>query len=687
MTFRISLNLLLAAATLGAADSSSPTTPVSPASSSQEVLPPVVVTGRQDNLIGIAESATQGVTGAEQMAERPLLRVGELLETVPGLIITQHAGGGKANQYFLRGFNLDHGTDFATFLDGVPLNMPSHAHGQGYADMNVVIPELIETINYQKGPYYAATGDFGTAGAAYLNFYKSLPQGLATFEVGGDGYERLVLANSSKVGNGTLLYGIQVEHDDGPWLRPDDYRKYNQQISWSQGDAKNGQSITFRGYQGTWNSSDQIPTSLVADGTLSPYGTMNPTDGGLSHYFSLSSEWHAQGAGTIDKAQVYVYHYDLDLFSDFTYYLNNPTLGDQFEQADSRTGAGLNLSHAIFGNFSGHKSETTFGLQVRNDWVNNGIYDTVNRGRYATVVQDTFSVGEVGAYVENKTQWSPTFKSIVGLRVDEQFTAVTALSAADSGRATSTLPSPKFTLVWGPWNQTEYYFQAGYGFHSNDARGTTLTSGGSTPLQGLVAARGAEVGLRTSVINNLQSTLSFWYLHNNSELVLDGDTGTLSAEGPSQRYGIEWANYYTLNRWVTFDLDFAASQAIFLYADSDGGRSVPEAINQVVSAGVTVHDSSGWSGSLRLRYFGPRDLISTGAVTSNPTTILNAEIGYQINPTWHASVQVLNLLNSQSQDIAYYYTSQVSPTAAPANQVHVHPVEPRQFRLAITGRF
>jgi hypothetical protein len=658
-----------------------------PPASNQETLPAVIVTGRQDNLVGIADSATVGVTGAEQTADRPLLRVGELLETVPGLIITQHAGGGKANQYFLRGFNLDHGTDFATFLDGVPLNMPSHAHGQGYADMNVVIPELIETIQYQKGPYYAATGDFGTAGAAYLNFYKTLPQAIASFEVGGDGYERLVLANSSKVGTGTLLYGIQVEHDDGPWLRPDDYRKYNQQISWATGDSKNGHSITFRGYQGTWNSSDQIPTSLVADGTLSPYGTMNPTDGGLSHYFSLSTEWHQQGGGTRDQAQVYVYHYDLDLFSDFTYYLNNPVLGDQFEQADSRTGAGLNLSHSIASMWDGRKTETTFGLQFRNDWVNNGLFDTVNRSRYATVVQDSFCVGELGLYAENKIQWSATFRSILGLRIDEQFAQVTALTAADSGRSTSTLPSPKLTLIWGPWDQTEYFLQAGSGFHSNDARGTTLTSGGATPLQGLVAAHGAEIGIRTSAIPNLQSTLSFWYLRNNSELVLDGDTGTLSPEGPSQRYGIEWANYYTLNRWITLDFDYAASQAIFLSPDADGGRSVPEAVGQVASAGITFRDSSGWNGSLRLRYFGPRDLISTGAVTSSATTVVNAEIGYQLTPHWHIAVQALNLLNQQDQDIAYYYTSQTSPTALPSTQVHFHPSIPREFRLALTGQF
>lgn len=653
----------------------------------EKVLPAVVVTGRRDSLLGVADSATIGVTGALQLSERPILRAGEVLETVPGLIITQHAGGGKANQYFLRGFNLDHGTDFATFLDGVPLNMPSHAHGQGYADMNVVIPELVERVNYQKGPYFAQTGDFGTAGAAYLDFFKTLPNALLVMEAGSYGYNRLVFADSAKLTSGNLLYGIQVSHANGPWLMPDDYNKFNGQLTWSHGDAKSGSSLTVRAYQGKWNSSDQIPESLVAAGTLSPFGNMNPSNGGDSRYLSVSGEWHAKDKSTEDKLQVYAFHYDLDLFSNFTYYLNHSVNGDQFEQADRRFGAGLNASRTYFGTLAGRSSETTVGLQVRNDWVNNGLYNTTARTRTATTVQDDFSVGEVGLYAENHLQWTPTFRTVVGGRVDLQHTDVTALTAADSGTANASQFSPKLSLIWAPYAKTEYFVQAGYGFHSNDGRGTTLTSGGATPLRGLVSAQGGEIGIRTLAIENLQSTLSLWYLHNNSELVLAGDTGELEPSGASNRYGVEWANYYTPNKWLSFDLDLAASQALFVLPDADGGRAVPESINTVASAGVTVRDGSGWSGALRLRYFGPRDLISTGAVRSGTTTILNASIGYQFNPRWQATVEILNLLNSSDQDIAYLYESKVSPSAAASTQVHFHPVEPRQFRLSITGRF
>ena len=229
-------------------------------------MPEVVVTGRQDSMLGIAESASQGTTGAEQLADRPILRSGEILETVPGVIITQHAGGGKANQYFLRGFNLDHGTDFAVFLDDMPLNLPSHAHGEGYSDMNTVIPEFVERVDYEKGPYYADVGNYGSAGSAHLVFYKTLPQNFVTVEGGMYGYERGVFGISQKLGDGDLLYGGEAYHDNGPWDRPDNYWKFNGILTYSQGDKMNGFSATFHGYHGKWNSSDQIAGELWRDG-------------------------------------------------------------------------------------------------------------------------------------------------------------------------------------------------------------------------------------------------------------------------------------------------------------------------------------------------------------------------------------------------------------------------------------
>jgi outer membrane cobalamin receptor len=640
----------------------------------------IVVTGRQDSLLGVADSATIGVTGAVQLSERPLLRPGEVLETVPGLIITQHAGGGKANQYFMRGFNLDHGTDFATFLDGVPLNMPSHGHGQGYADMNFVIPELIERVNYQKGPYYAQTGDFGTAGAAYLDTYKSLPKSLLLLEAGSFGYGRLLVADSVKAGAGDLLYALQGAYSNGPWLMGDQYRRANGQLSWSRGDGHDGFSTTLRFYQGEWRTSDQIPLALVESGALSRWGNLNPTNGGESRYLSWSADWRHRHGGSEDRLQAYVFRYELDLFSNFTYALDAVN-GDQFEQQDARTAAGFSYVRHIHSEWERRPVETSFGVQFRHDWVDNGLYATDDRVRLSTTSQHDLGVGTLGFFAEHRVQWTPTFRSVVGGRGDLQFADVNRLDdPADSGNASTALFSPKLTLAWGPWDKTEYFLQAGYGFHSNDVRGATLSSG---PLRGLVPARGAEIGVRTLAFEDLQSTLSLWYLRTQSELVFIGDAGAVEPSDGSDRYGIEWANYWTPYKWLSFDLDLAVSQA--LYRDVPvGQRSVEGSIDTVVAAGVTVRDQSGWSGSLRLRYFGPRDLDAAGSARSEQTIMLNASVSYQLNANWEATLSVLNLLNRQDQDIAYFYESSAT---TPAAGIHFHPVEPRQFRLALTGRF
>jgi outer membrane cobalamin receptor len=238
------------------------------------------VQGREDDLIGVAESGTQGTVGAKEIQDRPILRSGEVLETVPGLIITQHAGGGKANQYFLRGFNLDHGTDIAIFLDDMPLNLPSHAHGEGYSDMNTVIPEFVKRVNFEKGPYYANVGNFSSAANAHVEFFKTLPENFFKVEGGTHTYGRAVFGASQKLGSGNLLYGGEEYYYDGPWVHPDGFNKINGFLTYSQGDEINGASITAHAYHGKWNSSDQIPDA--AQPLVGFFGTLNPSDGGHS---------------------------------------------------------------------------------------------------------------------------------------------------------------------------------------------------------------------------------------------------------------------------------------------------------------------------------------------------------------------------------------------------------------------
>ena len=705
------------------------------------------VQGREDDLIGIADSATQGTVGAREIDDRPILRSGEVLETVPGLIITQHAGGGKANQYFLRGFNLDHGTDFAVFLDGMPLNLPSHAHGEGYADMNIVIPEFVRRLNYEKGPYYAEVGNYSSAGSANVQYFKTLPQNFFEVEGGMYGYGRAVFGVSQKLGSGNLLYGGEAYHDNGPWTHPDNYYKFNGLLTYSQGGDAHGFSITARGYHGNWHSSDQIPVTAIP--LVGFFGALNPTDGGHSQRYSLQAEWHRQSTNSATTITGYGFYYDLDLFSDFTYYLDDPIKGDQFEQQDRRWVAGFDAAHRIFSQWFGRKVENTFGLQVRNDWVHNGLYRAEDRVRTdkndinacndeplpecdtnpnliavlpAATDLNKFTDTMVGFYAENKTQWAEKFRSVLAVRGDEAIYAVTNLTPPyvatelpgapvvnfaelNSGTASKFRPSPKASLIFGPWFNTEFYVQGGFSFHSNDARGTTQRiepispdypfPTPSTPITPLVPTKGAEIGVRTVAVPHLQSTLSLWYLYSASELQQDGDTGgTVASASPSNRYGVEWANYYTPTGHWAIDFDLANSKALFTEIDADdaapgspGGKRVPEAVGLVISSGVTLNDYKGFWSSLRLRYFGPRDLTSDGIYRSNSTALLNAEVGYHIGEKWRVSAEFFNLLNRRDHDIDYAYASRITPTATPAFTDVFHPVEPFQVRIGLRKTF
>jgi outer membrane receptor protein involved in Fe transport len=672
-----------------------------------------VVEGRQDDMTGIAESATEGVVGSDELSERPLLRTGEILETVPGVIITQHAGGGKANQYFTRGFNLDHGTDFSIDLDGQPLNLVSHAHGQGYADLNIVIPELIDRLGYEKGPYYPENGDSSTVGAAHLVYVDSLPTTLLKAEGGTYDYARVVAAGSAPAAAGTLLCGFEAYHENGPWVVPDEYVRYNGVVKYTQGGANQGFSLMAMAYHGTWNSTDQVSESAVDSRLIPFFGSQSPTDGGYSQRYSLQGEWHKADADGKTQVMAYYFHYDLNLFSNFTYYLDSPE-GDQFEQQDNRNVAGLKVGRTFQGEWLGRRMENTFSFQTEDSWIDLGLYQTVDQVRTNKVDYDgnlipattkADSVTELTSALvwDNRVWWADKIRSEVGARWDVDDVDVRDLDPVNSGKRLAALASPKMSLVFGPWDKTEFYTEAGYGFHSNDARAVSATINPDGSLVGtrlplLVPARGLEAGIRSTAVSKLQSTISVWYLHNNSELYFNGfdaDAGdTTASQQSTHRYGIEWSNYYTPFKGLVFDLDYADSWAYFDKPTTDdedvtpGGTLVDEAIHQSVSGGVTVSHPSGWDATLRFRYFGPRPLVSDGSVTSRSTEIVNLGLGYRFNRRWRATFEVLNLLNRKDHDIDYYYQSQNSPAPnAPApNEDHFHPVEPLEFRLGVEAR-
>lgn len=659
-------------------------------------LEPVEVTASREDLIGTADSANVGTVNRAQLEAHPVYRVGEVLEETPGLILTQHSGEGKANQYFLRGFNLDHGTDLAIFVDGMPVNLRSHAHGQGWSDLNFMIPELVSSLQYKKGPYYPEEGDFAAAGAVHIHYADALPQGVASLGGGSGGYGRLLVANSPKWGEGHLLYALELFHNDGPWTHPDDYKKVNAVLRYSQGTALNGFNLTAMAYHGTWNATDQVAKRAVDSGLIGRFDALDPTDGGEASRYSLSGAWKRTAGNSVTQANAYLVRSKLSLFSNFTYFLDDPVNGDQFEQPDSRVFWGMNASHTWLGNWNGREVENTIGLQVRNDNIFNGLFKTRQRETLSTVRQDHVTEGSLGVYFQNRTQWLEKFRTVAGIRGDFYRAKVESDNPANSGEVSASIANPQLSLVFGPWAKTEYYVNLGGGFHSNDARGATITV---TPGNGpnanlpqdkaplLVRAKGAEVGLRSAIVPGLQSSLAVFLLDFDSELVFVGDAGTTEAGRPSRRVGFEFANYYAPTSWLTVDADFAYARARFRNADPAGDR-IPGAVEGVASIGLSVDRLGPYFGALRLRYFGPRALIEDNSVRSDSTTLVEARVGYRIDKNLRVALDIHNLLNSRDDQIAYFYASRLpGEPAQGVNDIHFHPVEPRSYRLTLIANF
>ncbi len=659
----------------------------------QLILEPILVSTDSLSLIGIADSANVGTVTKKQLESRAVYRAAELIEATPGLIVSQHSGEGKANQFYLRGFNLDHGTDLRTSVDGMLVNQRSHAHGQGWTDLNFLIPELATGLTYKKGTYYANEGDFSSAGAVSIQYADTLAKGIASVGIGENGYRRLVLANSPEFYDGHLLYALEAFHNDGPFNQPDDYRKLNGVLRYSQGNLANGFNVSAMAYKGKWNATDQIPLRGLTSGFVPDrFDLIDPTDGGEAQRYSLSADWRKAYGNHFTKINAYVVRSKLDLFSNFTYFLDDPINGDQFAQPDKRTTTAINASHEWGAKLFGFESNNTVGLQFQNDNIYNGLYNTKARQTLSTTRRDHLVETSVGAYIENSTIWTDYFRTVAGVRKDLYRFDVTRDLESNSGIEKDRNASPKISFIFGPWAKTEYYINLGSGFHSNDARGSTLKIDPKTGLEAdkvsaLVRSKGREIGLRTSIIPNLQTSLSFYELDFNSELVFLGDAGTTEAGRPSQRRGFELANFYKLNDWLTVDADIAYARARYKNNDPAGSR-IAGAVEGVASLALSVDNLGAYFGSLQLRYFGPRPLLEDNSVRSSSTATLNAKVGYKFNKDTYIELSGFNLTDRKDSAIDYYYTSRLPAEAATGvEDVHFHPIESRSFRLNLVTNF
>ena len=548
-------------------------------------------------------------------------------------------------------------------------------------------------MNVRKGPYYADVGDFSSAGSVTIDYLNKLPKNLAEVTVGSFGYRRAVAAGSTAVGAGTMLAAIEGIKYEGPWDVPDNVRKINGVLRYSQGTATDGLTLTAMAYSNGWNSTDQVAQRAIDQGIISRFGTLDPTDGGTSSRFSLSGNWAQSSEYGQSKISAYVVRSDLQLFNNFTYFLDNPVNGDQFNQLDRRTLGGFDARHAFDWRFGGFETQTRVGLQSRYDDIHVGLFKTEQRAVLSTVREDRVQEGNVGFWADTTTRWTDWLRTTVGIREDIFAGRVLSDTPENSGNAQATITSPKAGLVLGPWYKTEFYGNAGYGLHSNDIRGATITVDpidkvapqDRVPL--LVRSKGAELGIRTKAIEGLTSSVAVFVLDFDSELLFLGDAGTTVASRPSRRVGVEWVNQYKPKPWLSFDLDLAYTRARFTDFDPAGDR-IPGAPAWIASGAITLGSETGWFGALKARYFGPRPLIEDDSVHSLSSLIFNARAGYRFDNGLKLQLDVLNLFDAQTNQIEYYYLSRLpgAPIGGVADR-HVHPAEPRAVRLTLAGKF
>jgi outer membrane receptor protein involved in Fe transport len=726
--------LICAAAAAGrayaAADADAGATPA--------VLQEVTVTAKRLSLLGTASTASAGVVADQEIQLTPAYRPGQLLETVPGLIVTLHSGEGKANQFLLRGYNLDHGTDLATFVDDVPVNEPTHAHGQGYTDMNFMIPELADGITYTKGPYYADVGDFGAVGSVHVSYRDTIPEQISA-TLGTLGFERVLTSGSAALGSGNLLAAAELQHYDGPFVTPDDARKANFVLRYSAGDQQNGYSASAMYYHQIWTNTTDIPLRAITQGLVPDrFGTLDPTDGGQAQRANFIFNSHSMlGDGQL-TASAYFFYNQLHLFNNFTHYLINPVQGDQEEQFENRRTSGGTAAYALPVSLGLIQNEFTAGLVTR--------YDLLGVGRYPSVGQQPTMTGNDpasfydndqvylfagGVYAQLTTRWTSQFRSVFGVRDDYQHgTDVDYLAAlhetagyTNGGTAQQSLVQPKGSLIYTPSDALEFYLSAGRGFHSADLRGVNQDESVDLGLPHtalLSRQEGQEIGVRAAAQRDLTFTFAVFNLWQQSETIIDPDVGADSAGPPSRRYGYEINVTYQINRWLEFYGSYSGDHARFTHPLDDGtghlGDYITDAPVATGSLALYLTDLGPWSGGLDYRYLGNYPLSSGACVGSAaihdfpgvttscanaPTALgqvngkgfgeLNLDAHYAFAAGWSASLGIYNLLNTHAAAAEFWYVdrlqNEIGTYPDGRADVHEHPLEPIMARFTITKRF
>lgn len=647
----------------------------------------VVVFGRADQQIGVAAAASEGTVGGADLSMRPLLRVAELFEAVPGLIAAQHSGSGKANQYFLRGFNLDHGTDFAAYVDDMPWNLRTHGHGQGYLDVNGLIPETVTRIDYRKGPYRADVGDFGMTGVSFVSTIDQLERPFVSAEVGDYGWRRTAAGGSTPLGSGTLTAVGQWKTYEGPWELSEDLQHQSLWAKYMQDTSLGLLKVSLSGYHATWHPTEQIPEESVGtDACANDYCDLSPSARGET------SRWIATAnlIGDDWRATLYGQYYDWRMSSD-------PTYDYQIDQFDRRHTVGGRYERGFVKNDS---FEFTAGTEARYDRIGRVGVDHIEDGVFVENIASN-RVDESSVAVYGEATWRPTdaLRLMAGLRGDYYHFDVEALSDSPgnaSGKSSDQALSPKFGVAYALNDQVEFYGNWGKGFHSNDARGVLSND---QQIDGIAQGTGYEAGLRFEV-GNLRLSAAYWWLNVSSELIFVGDSNSVEPRDGSKREGLELVAFWRPVEWLGIDAVYTASHARYDSNQEDPdydsveapglvGRYIEGAIESAGELGVAAAKGR-WELSGRLRYLGPYAMVPSNTKRAQAETVLNLRGSYKFNNHLTVYAELLNALDHHGKEISYYYDSFIPGVSEPGTQQATtlsRANEPRTVRFGIKYEF
>ena len=615
----------------------------------------------------------------------------EALRLIPGLFIGQHAGGGKAEQIFLRGFDLDHGTDISISVDGMPVNMVSHAHGQGYADLHFVIPELIAFANFKKGLYYPQKGNFTTTGYVDFKTIDKLPAN--SFKVEGGQFSTFrtvgminLLSEKAMQKEQSAYLASEIIYTNGYFENPQDFKRYNTYGKYhGRLNQQNDLTVSASSFSSNWSASGQIPDRAVKSKRIGYFGAIDSTEGGYTSRSNMNVllSTALKNAGII-KNQFYFSTYDFNLYSNFTFFKKDPVNGDQIRQKESRKMYGYNGSYSLEKNIGKYKIISEVGSTIRMDNITGS---ELSRTKDKKIVTAPIKLGDItesniSGYLNETITLSPKFSINTGIRYDYFFNQYRdKLKDNNRDKASAGIVSPKINFYYQPNSKTQLYFSHGKGFHSNDTRVVVPQNG----IQILPAAYGSDLGFISKIGNNFFINAAIWHLYMEQEFVYVGDEGIVEPSGKSRRLGVDASFRYQPLPYLYVDMDLNFSRGRSL-SEPKGQNYLPLAPSFTSIGGITYKSKSSFNGSLRYRYMGNRPANEDYSSIAKGYFISDLFLNFT-KKKFETGIAIQNLFNARWKETQFDTESRLKDEIAPITEIHFTPGTPFFLKATFTYLF